>query len=222
VQLYHERVSRRVSEGHKIIWRARGFGVIVRHKDLIDPQRRKRMLEALPGNDTVQQDMRLLLEGFDVLADQVRKLRSRLIDLSKDEPMIRRFCAIKGISHVRAATFLAILDTPFRFKSKQKLWKYMGIGLERRRSGTGPARLRVPGRCNRILKSVILGAAKSAIASRNNIFADQYQRWLDAQCSPRIARRNLARSLAGVMWGMWKSDSEFDEQRVCGSTAALT
>jgi transposase len=172
VQLYHERVSRRVSEGHKIIWRARGLGVVVRHKDLIDRSLRKRMLERLPADQTVQQDMLLLLEGFDMLADQVKKLRSRLIELSRKEPMIKRFCQVKGIKHVRAATFFAIVDTPFRFKTKQKLWKYMGIGLEKRQSGRGKIRLSVPKRCNRILKSVILGAAKSAIASGNNVFAN--------------------------------------------------
>ena len=222
VQLYHERVSRRVSEGHKIIWRARGLGVVVRHKDLIDPLLRKRMLGQLPSDQTVQQDMLLLLEGFDLLAEQVKKLRSRLIELSKKEPMIKRFCQVKGIKHVRAATFFAIVDTPFRFKTKQKLWKYLGIGLEKRQSGKGHVRLSVPRRCNRILKSVILGAAKSAIASGNNVFADQHERWLDADCSPRIARRNVARSQATSMWGMWKSGSEFDEQLICRQTAALT
>jgi transposase len=215
VQLYHERVSRRVSEGHKIIWRARGFGVIVRHLDLTDAARRQRMLERLPAQATVQQDMRLLLEGFDVLAEQVKTLRRRLVELGRKEPMVRRLCQVKGIKHVRAVTFLAIVDTPFRFPSKQKLWKYMGIGLEKRQSGNGRVRLSVPRRCNRILKSVILGAAKSAIASKNNVFADQYERWIDVGCSPRIAKRNVARSQATVMWGMWKSDSEFDEQLVC-------
>ena len=78
-------------------------------------------------------------------------------------------------------------------------------------NGNGPVRLRVPRRCNRVLKNVILGAAKSAAAaSKESVFADSYQRWLDAHRSPRVARRNLARSLATVMWGMWKSGSVFD------------
>ena len=115
---------------------------------------------------------------------------------------------------MRATTFFAMVDTPFRFAGKQKLWKYMGIGLERRQSGDGPARLTVPKRCNRVLKNVILGAAKSAAASKENPFADAYQRWLDANCSPRIARRNLARSLAAAMWGMWKSGSVFDRRMI--------
>jgi transposase len=221
VQLYHERVSRRVSEGHKIIWRARGFGVMVRHKDLTDPERRKKLMEDLPANATVQADIKVMLEGFDLISRQVKSLRSGLVELSKNEPMIRRFCQVKGIKHVRAATFLAVIDTPFRFATRQKLWKYMGIGLEIRQSGSGRPRLTVPRRCNRILKSVMLGAAKSAIASGSNVFADQYQRWIDDGCSPRIAKRNVARSQATVMWGMWKSDSDFDEQLILRTERTL-
>ena len=103
-----------------------------------------------------------------------------------------------------------MVDTPFRFAGKQKLWKYAGLGLERRQSGNGPVRLGVQRRCNRVLKNVLLGAAHSAAASKDNVFADQYQRWLDAKCSPLIARRNLARSLSTVMWGMWKIGIVFD------------
>ena len=74
--------------------------------------------------------------------------------------------------------------------------------------------MRTPKRCSKVLKNVILGAAKSAIASKDNVFADQYQRWLNEGSSPWIARRNLARSLATVMWGMWKSGSVFDPSQV--------
>jgi hypothetical protein len=51
------------------------------------------------------------------------------------------------------------LDTPWRFRSPKELWRYLGIGLERRHSGNGPEQLRVPLQVNRLLKSTILGAA---------------------------------------------------------------
>jgi transposase len=166
--------------------------------------------DANGGVSVIRQDIELLLKGYDLACEQVAELRRWLVTLGKRHPVVRAFCEIPGVSWVRATTFFAMVDTPFRFASKQRLWKYMGIGLERRQSGSGPARLGVPRRCNRVLKNVILGAAKSAAASKGNVFADQHQRWLDAHCSPRVARRNLARSLAAVMWGMWKSGSVFD------------
>jgi transposase len=210
VQLYHDRVNHRVSEAQKIIWRVRRLGVFIKQKDLIDDELRKEMIGKLPADEVVRKDIELLLEGFDLAIKQVAEMRRRLIEMAKKELMIEAFRAIPGVDWVRAATFVVFVDTPFRFKSKEKLWKYVGIGLERRQSGEGSDRLRTPKRCSRPLKYVILGAAKSAIASKDNMFADQYQRWLNEGCSPWIARRNLARSLTTVMWGMWKSGSVFD------------
>ncbi len=68
--------------------------------------------------------------------------------------------------------------------------------------------VRVSRDANRVLKNVILGAALSAIASRSP-FAEQHRRWLKAGISSRNARRNVARSLATVMWGMWKSGDDY-------------
>ena len=56
-----------------------------------------------------------------------------------------------------------------------------------------------------IEKTTVLGAAISAIASRNNPCAEQYRRWLYGGLTPRIARRNVARSQAAVMSGMCKT-----------------
>jgi len=214
VMLYHERVSHRVSEGNKLIWRVRQLGVFIKHKELSDPDERKALLKALATDKRAAEDVTLLLKGYDQACEQVTTLKREIEKESRKQPEICRLQKIKGVGWVRAATFYAIVDTPHRFASKQKLWKYIGIGLEKRQSGQGPVRHRLVRRCNRKLKNVILGAAKSAAASKDNYFADQYQRWLDEGCSPRIARRNLARSLAYVMWGLWKSGSDYDEQKL--------
>ena len=220
VQLYHDRVRHRVSEALKVVWRVRRLGVFVKEKDLADAGKRAEMLGRLPAGDegeTAREDVRVMLDGYDSAVEQVRELKSRLIALAKAEPVVKTFCDLPGVAWVRAATVFAFVDTPFRFKTKQKLWKYMGIGLERRQSGKGHVALRVPRRCSRVLKNVILGAAKSAAASGGNPFADQYQRWLDDGCSPRIARRNTARSLAATIWGMWKGGGVYDPKMVGNS-----
>jgi transposase len=217
VQTYHDRVKHRVREGLKIIWRLRRLGVFVKEKELLNEKEpRRELMTRLPPSRVAREDVQLLLGGYDQACRQVATMKSRLIESSKREPMVKLFCQqLPGIGWVRAATFVTFIDTPYRFPSKQKLWKYMGIGLEKRHSGKGRVQLRVPNRCSRVLKNVILGAAKSAVASKDNVFADLYERWLDDGCSPQIARRNVARSLAAVMWGMWKSGSTFDPTMVC-------
>ena len=89
------------------------------------------------------------------------------------------------------------------------MWKYLGIGLERARSGNGPEILGVPKRTHRLLKSTILGAAKTAAALPGNPFAGLYRRWLQQGLSAQLARRNLARRLAATLWGLWKNGSAY-------------
>src|SRR5262245_5891762 len=104
-------------------------------------------------------------------------MRKQLMRLGRKEPQVRRFTDMPGVAWIRAVTLFVYLDTPWRFASKQSLWRYMGIGLERRHSGDGPMYLGVA-QGNPILKSTILGAAKSAIAAGDNPFAQQYERWI--------------------------------------------
>jgi transposase len=219
VQLYHQRVRLRHAEALRVVWRLRRFGLTsVKVKDLGGG--REGLLGRLPDSAMLRRDLRTMLEAYDLAAAQVQRLRREMAGASRAYEPIERFKALPGVKGVRAASFFAVLDTPFRFKSRQALWKYMGIGLERRKSGNGPLKLRVPLRCNRLLKNVILGAAKSAIASKDNPFADQYERHLGMDCSPRVARRNVARSMAAVMWGMWKSGSAYDPRRVGATPCA--
>ena len=219
VSLYHDRVQLKVSEANKVIWFVRRFGVVVRERAFADAAGQSSLLSRLPSRRTVQHDARGLLDSYDMIVQQVETLGRDLVRQSRRLEPVRRFCALPGVRWIRAATFYAYVDTPFRFRNKSSLCKYMGIGLERRQSGSDVARLSVPRRCNRALKNMILGAAHSAAASKDNPFAEQYERSLHDGHSPDVARRTVARSLASVMWGMWKSNSTYRADWVGRSVA---
>jgi transposase len=162
------------------------------------------------------------------MCEQSRQSHRRLRKLARQEPMIERFTALPGVKWVRAATFFAMIDTPYRFRKKSALWRYVGIGLERKQSGKGPVMLGVPRQCNRVLKGTLLGAAKSAIAAKapgtagKNPFARMYERLVHDGNTPRIARRTVARAMAATMWGMWKSSSDYRADFVGVSQQSLT
>jgi len=214
VLLYQDRVRLRVAEANRIAALFRRFGVFVREKDFSNPDSRPALLGRLPNSSVVRANVGLLWQSYDVLAEGVLQMRKRLRELARKEEVIRRFTQVPGVKWVRAAQFFVIVDTPDRFPSKSALWRYLGLGLERRRSGNGPMRVKLVRRTNRQIKSVLLGAARSAIRSEEGPFAEQYRRWRKAGCSPTIALRNTARSLAATLWGMWKSGSVYQPQRV--------
>ena len=221
VSLYHERVRHRVSEAHRVRCLLKRHGIVVRERDFVKADDRPALLERLPTNPTLREDIGWLWASYDVAAQHEDLFRRRLVELAKKEEVLRRWEELPGIGWVRAATLFVWLDTPWRFASKQALWKYLGIGLERSRSGNGPERLHVPEQVNRFLKSTILGAAKSAVAQGANPFADQYRRWIEQGLSLKLARRSVARSLSATLWGLWKNGSVYRPEWVGVAAAAI-
>jgi transposase len=222
VLLYHDAVRQRVRQANRVLAYLRRYGVFVREKGIRQRPARAALLERLPRQRLVAANLQLLWQGYDLAAAQAQELRRRLVQAARAEEPVRRFVALPGIKWVRAATLLVYLDTPWRFASKAALWKYLGIGLERRHSGAGPVQVRLVRQANRVLKGVIVGAAQRAISAQDNPFAMQYRRWLRAGLAPAQARRNVARSLAATLWGMWKNGSAYRPEWVGVAAAAVS
>lgn len=212
VMLYHDRVRGRVREANRLMALFRRHGIFIKEKDL-GVAKRKGLLGQLPS-EMLREAVSGLWDGYELVGEQEHKLRRQLHRLARQDELLRRWMKVPGIGPVRAVTLLAFLDTPYRFRSKEALWRYLGIGLERWHSGNGPLRVRVAQRCHRMLRETLLGAAKSAMRQETNPFAEQYKRWSQAGISFKNARRNVARSQSSVLWGMWKNGSDYDPARV--------
>jgi transposase len=220
VALYHHRVRQRVREGIRISSLFKQHGVMIREKHFVASEDRPILLARLPADSGLHWMLTQLWASYDALVEHEEQWRKRLVTLAKGEEVVQRMVALPGISWIRAATLYAYLDTPWRFRSKASLWKYMGIGLERQRSGNGPEHLGVPKLAHRLLKATILGAARSAVASGNNPFADLYGRWIEQGLSSKLARRNVARAQAATIRGLWKNGSTYRPEWVGVAAAA--
>jgi len=216
VGLYHDRVRDAVRNINKIRSRCRMHGVSIPRMVVRRATVRDKWL-AKTSNQPLAKQLELLWLGYDATSQQVRIARRRLSILSDKYKIIKFWSQLPGIGLVRATTLFAYLDTPWRFKKKNKLWKYCGVGLQRTTSGTDskgrpkPARLQLPWAVNRTLKNAILGAASSVINQKNNLFRRYYERMLEDGIMPSNARHAVARKLLTVMWAMWKTNSRFDE-----------
>lgn len=222
VGLYHDRVRNLVRQSNRILAQFRRHGAFGSQADLLDSPRRRALLAQVPLKP-LRAGVQVVLDEFDLAYAGVLRLRRLLTREARRYEPIRRFVALPGIKWLRAATFFAYVDTPWRFRSKQALWRYMGIGLERRHSGQATEQVRVPAAVTvcRPLKGMILGAAKSAMMG-DNPFAEQYKEWQHAGLSPRNARRNVARSQAATLWGMFKSGGVYQPAWVGVPSAAVS
>lgn len=213
VGMYHDRVRHRVGEGNRLLAFGKRWGVMFRRSTLAQSRAADLLREQLEAAAVPRRACELalgLLGGFQEALGQEVHLYKQICLLMKQNRMMRRTAALPGYGPIRSATLISYLDTPWRFKSKSALWKYVGIGLRRVKSGTGMDILCVAQACNRLLRDVTIGAAQSAIDQKENVFAERYRYWLKAGLSSRNARRNVARDQVTAVWGMWKSDRDFD------------
>jgi transposase len=220
VAQYHRRVRRRVAAGQQITGLLKQHGVMARAKHFDTTEDRVELLTQLPSQRLLLEMVRASWKEYDAVQAQEDAWRKRLLREAKKDETVVRFTELPGIGWVRAATLRVYLDTPWRFRSVKALWKYLGIGLDRRHSGKGPELLGVPKQTNRLLKSTILGAARSAIAQGENPFADQYRRWISRGLSAKMAKRNVARHLSATLWGLWKSGTVYHPEWVGVNLAA--
>jgi len=218
VGLYHDRVRDAVRGINKIRARCRMYGVTIPRKVLRQHEHRAVWLNKLK-NTALSNQLLMLWIGYDATAKQARMAKQQLINLGKKHSVIRLWRELAGIGIIRAVTIFAFLDTPWRFRRKNKLWKYCGIGLQRTASGTDkngkpkPARLQLPWASNRILKNAILGAALTAINQKQNTFKTDYERMVQNGIIPSNARHTVARKILTVMWGIWKRNCQFDQNK---------
>ena len=219
VGLYHDRVRDAVRQANKIRARCRMYGVRMPGRVLKNPAHRPEWLAQIECPRLVKQ-LELLWINFDAVATQVSKARWQLELQSRDHEIIELWDELPGIGLIRAVTYFAYADTPWRFKTPKKLWKYFGVGLQRTASGTGkngkprPGYLRLPWAVNRRLKNVAIGAAMSAVYGNKNVFQDHYEELLRKGVTCSNARHTVARKIITVMWGMWKTTRRFDPQWV--------
>jgi transposase len=218
VGLYGQQVEVKVRAANQVIGYCKRWGVVVRETGFAETEARAELLGRLPEEAAVRGVMAVLLSGYDHGVQQVQQLKRELTRYAKAQEVVVRWSAIPGIGPVRGMILRSYLDTPWRFRSKQALWKYMGIGLVRATSGGGAVKVRVERECNRSLKNAILGAAQTVIlCNGDDPYARRHAAWIEEGLSRRNARRNVARALACTVWGMWKNGGVYDPEKVlCG------
>jgi len=213
IGMYHDRVVHRIGEGNRLLALGKRWGVMLKRSMLTEAGARESLLSRL-ATAGVPERVRLLSadlwDGLELAVRQEQTLYGQVCGIVKKDKVMSRTTALTGYGPIRSATLVSYLDTPWRFKSRSALWKYVGIGLHREKSGQGLDVICVEQACSHLLRAVTIGAAQSAIDQKENVFAERYAQWIQKGLSFRNARRNVARDQVTAIWGMWKSDKAFD------------
>jgi transposase len=215
MQHYDDVVAQQVRLKRKIKARLRMHGVIVRSKTVYSPCGRMGVLEHIESL-AARQAIAQLYTLLDATRAAQREALLLLRRHARQYPEIGRFQAVPGIGFIGAARFSAYIQTPHRFSSKWKLWRYCRLGITDRSSDgkrRGPRRLDRNGHGR--LKDLSRKAPIAALRTReDNAFKRAYQQTLDRTQNALHARLTTQRKILAVLRALWKGGTEYHDDRV--------
>src|SRR3989442_7847494 len=116
---------------NRIKARYRARGILCSGSRVYRPRFRQPWFEQLtdPG---ARQRVELLYLQLDLLQELRKKARRALLTEARRYPACSLLRTVPGVGPVRAALLLALISTPFRFRTKRQLWMYVRFGLSTR------------------------------------------------------------------------------------------
>ena len=203
----------------KALFRARG--IRTPGKRIYHPKNRDEWLGNL-ADDGARFRAQALYVQLDVLRDLRPKAKAAMVAEARRDPAWKVLRTIPHLGPVRVALILAILRTPWRFRTKRNLWAYCGLAVVTHSSsdfvlvdGQVVRRKRAPmtrglnQNHNRELKDVFKGAATGA-TGRPGPLRDYYEAMIARGMREELARVTLTRKLAAVTLRLWKKGERYD------------
>jgi len=210
---YHDTVKNQSRIKNKIKAKFRSNGINCSGKTVYLEKHRDKWREKLSSNSITCLILEELWVQMDQLHNSKEKLKKTIKIQSKRYPEIKKFMKIPGIGLIHGSTMSAIIETPYRFANKKKLWMYAGIGLMERSSGGTIYSRKLTREYNRPLKNAIKQSTEVAIAAKDNKFRRQYLKLtIEKGIASHRAKLTVARSLLAALYGMWKKGEAYDPE----------
>jgi transposase len=211
--------STRVMGRVKALYRARA--IRTRGRTVYSPHYRAHWLAQLPTG-AVRFRADALYAELEVLQALRVKAKAALLTAARRQPGWPVLRAIPFLGPVRVALLLAVLQTPWRFRTKRSLWAYAGLAVTTRTSAEYQFEGRRPVRTRRapltrglnrnhhpLVKAIFKGAATAATAKPGALQAF-YQQLVAGGMREELARVTLTRKLAALTLRLWKTGEAYD------------
>ena len=185
---------------------------------------RKEWIGKLEGGARIRATF--LFTQLDTLLELRPKAKAAMIAAARRQPGWKFVRSIPYLGPVRTALILAIMRTPFRFRTKRNIWPYAGLAVVKRsssdqefkngrlqRSKKAPITRGLNRNHNPLLKSVFKGAATAA-TSKPGPLRDYYQASLARGVKEDLATVTLTRKIAAVALRLWKKGEFWDPKKL--------
>lgn len=154
-----------------------------------------------------------------------QEAKQAMLKEARRHPAYQWLLSIPLLGPISVAEIIAVVETPFRFRSKRQFWTYSGLAVVTRtsaeylvvnglvRRSSRPASTRGLNRNhNHLLKKVFKNAASGACV--RGPFKAAYDRRVSQGMNPALARLTVARKLAATTLTIWKRGEQFAPERM--------
>lgn len=171
-----------------------------------------------------------LLVQLDSLLELRPKAKAAMIAEARCQSGWKVLRSMPFFGAVRVAILLAIIATPFRFRTKRQLWPYIGLAVitrssadqgfvngKLRRSRRAPLTRGLNRNHNPMLKNVFKGAANAA-AARPGPLKDFYDACVGRGTREELAKVTLARKISSIALRLWKKGELWNPDKLTTQT----
>lgn len=170
------------------------------------------------SHDRIRTQVESLYRMLDRAHEEKARAREAFLELGRPFPEVQEFREIPGIGPIGAHTFDAIIQTPHRFATKQKLWRYSKLGI--RQQTTGGEKItyeQLDQNGHGELKNLShIAWAEACKEGKSNEVKTSYHRSLQRTNDEANARLNTQRKILATMWGLWKHQTPYDPDLFLG------
>jgi transposase len=215
--------SRRTMQRLKALFRARAIRAA--GERVYAPAHRLEWLDRLP-DPGARFRAEILFAELDVLQDLRPKAKAAMVAEARRDPAWPVLRSIPFYGPVRVSVLLAVMKTPWRFRTKRNLWAYAGLAVVTETSAEHefvagrPVRKRrkpltrgLNQNHNRFLKNVFKSTATSSLG-RRGAFRDLYDGMVARGAREEMARLTLARKFAALTLRLWKTGEHYDPAKL--------
>jgi transposase len=171
-----------------------------------------------------------LLRQLDSLFELRPKAKAAMIAEARRQSGWKVLQSMPFFGPVRVSIMLAIIATPFRFRTKRQLWPYIGLAVitrstsdqefvngKLRRRRRAPLTRGLNRNHNPALKNVFKGAANAA-AAKPGPLKDFYDTCVRRGVREEMAKVTLARKISSIALRLWKKGELWNPDKVTMQT----
>jgi transposase len=202
----------------------RGRAIACGGHDIYRQERREQWLGKLKERGAKER-AGYLYDQLAALKPLRHKAKQEMVKEARRQAAYPWLLSVPKLGAVSVAQLIAVVGTPFRFRSKHQFWTYVGLAVVTctsadhevvdgvlRRSKRPLATRGLNRNHNHLLKRVFKNAASSACYS--GPFKAAYDTRVARGMAPSLARLTIARQLAATTLALWKRGEQFDPERM--------